>query len=245
MKKSRVAIMISGNGSNMEALIKVSAAEDFPAEIVGVLSDKAQADGLMKAQRLGVATFVCEREHFASRGEYEAKQLDILTRLNPDIICLAGYMRLMSPEMVEAWAGRMLNIHPSLLPLFPGLDTHRRALEAGVKIVGCTVHLVTPVMDGGPILAQAAVPVMDGDDEVSLKARLLAAEHQLYVNALRHFIMKSRSDGGREHFPKTALHVSDKKCAGNDERTQCIESNEAKTTPELFSYGQYATNNRR
>jgi len=188
MRKMRIVIMISGNGSNMVALIQATRNQDFPAEIVAVICDKAQAGGIAKARALGVETFVCERKNFTDQAAHEAAMLEILARLDPDLICLAGYMRLMSEEMVMRYQGRMLNIHPSLLPLFPGLDTHRRALEAGVKIAGCTVHIVTPVMDSGPILAQAAVPVLDGDDEARLKARVLAAEHRLYAQALRQFI---------------------------------------------------------
>jgi len=216
MKKCRIVIMISGNGSNMEALIKATHNPDFPAEIIGVISDKRQAGGVIKAQNLGVATFICERKDFASQAVHEAAQLAILTRLDPDLVCLAGYMRLMSAEMVDLWAGRMLNIHPSLLPLFPGLDTHRRALESGMKIAGCTVHLVTPVMDSGPILAQAAVPIMQDDDEESLKKRVLAAEHRLYITALQQFIL---NPGGIR------------------------QQNEEEV--EFFSYGSYATTNRR
>jgi len=189
MRKSRVVIMISGNGSNMVALIEATRQPDFPAEIIGVVSDKIDAGGLSKAHNLKIATFVCARESFANKMAHEAAMLEILANLNPDIICLAGYMRLMSSKMIDAYQGRMLNIHPSLLPLFPGLDTHRRALQAGVKIAGCSVHIVTPVMDGGPILAQAAVPVLTTDDDQSLKQRVLAAEHQLYAQALRRFIL--------------------------------------------------------
>jgi len=187
--KSRVVIMISGRGSNMLALIKATYEDDFPAEIVGVLSDRADAGGIKRAQNLGVPTFVCERSHYASKAAHEAAQLALLAKIAPDIICLAGYMRLMGKTLIDAYQGRMLNIHPSLLPLFPGLDTHQRALQAGVKITGCSVHLVTPVMDGGPILAQAGVPVKATDNKESLAARVLAAEHQLYPEALRRFIL--------------------------------------------------------
>jgi len=193
MKKSRVVIMISGQGSNMVALIEAARKADFPAKIVGVISDKSEAGGLIRAAEFGIKTFVCERGAFASKAAHEAALLDILAGLEADIVCLAGYMRLMSEVMINAYQGRMLNIHPSLLPLFPGLDTHARALEAGVKIAGCSVHIVTPIMDSGPILAQAAVPVKAGDDEASLKARVLEAEHQLYAAALRRFILAQSS----------------------------------------------------
>jgi len=209
MKKRSVAIMISGQGSNMSALIQATFDKNFPAQIIAVISDKAQAKGIDRARTLGVPTFICERDNFSSQEEHETALLTILENLNPDLICLAGYMRLMSTKMVETWAGRMLNIHPSLLPLFPGLNTHRRALEAGVKVAGCTVHIVTPQMDSGPILAQAVVPVLEKDDENSLAKRVLQAEHQIYSQALRQFILQNRKNG---------------KDSGNDEAV-------------LFSYG--------
>jgi len=187
---ARIVIFISGNGSNMEALIKAAATDDFPAEIVGILSDQATAGGLAKAKAHQIATFTFERRAYASKVDHEAAILTALSELKPDIICLAGYMRLLSAAMVEAYKGRILNIHPSLLPLFPGLNTHKQALDAGVKIAGCTVHLVTAEMDEGPILAQAAVPVLATDTVESLKARVLEAEHQLYPAALADFITR-------------------------------------------------------
>ncbi|MBC2884844.1 phosphoribosylglycinamide formyltransferase [Ochrobactrum sp. CM-21-5] len=187
MSRKRVVIFISGGGSNMETLIRAAQAPDFPAKIVAVFSDKAEAGGLAKAKAAGIATRVFKRKDYASKDEHEDAILAGLDALKPDIICLAGYMRLLSGRFIAPYAGRILNIHPSLLPLFPGLHTHQRALEAGMKIAGCTVHLVTEGMDEGPVLAQAAVPVCNGDTAESLATRVLKAEHQLYPLALRQF----------------------------------------------------------
>ncbi|MCB4918322.1 phosphoribosylglycinamide formyltransferase [Brucella intermedia] len=194
MSRKRVVIFISGGGSNMEALIRATQAADFPAEIVAVFSDKAEAGGLARAQSAGVATQVFKRKDYASKDEHEDAILEALAALQPDIICLAGYMRLLSGRFIAPYEGRILNIHPSLLPLFPGLHTHQRALDAGMKVAGCTVHLVTEGMDEGPILAQAAVPVRAGDDAETLAARVLKAEHQLYAAALRKFAAGEAGD---------------------------------------------------
>ncbi|MCO6186484.1 phosphoribosylglycinamide formyltransferase [Rhizobium sp. L1K21] len=185
--KKRVVVFISGSGSNMVALAEAAQAADFPAEIVAVISDKADAGGLVKAAALGIATHAFERKNFASKGEHEAAILAKLAEIAPDIICLAGYMRLLSGEFVRAYEGRILNIHPSLLPLFPGLHTHQRAIDAGVKIAGCTVHLVTEGMDEGPILAQAVVPVLASDTADDLAGRVLSQEHRIYRQVLRQF----------------------------------------------------------
>ncbi|APY13202.1 phosphoribosylglycinamide formyltransferase [Brucella sp. 10RB9214] len=187
MKRNRVVIFISGGGSNMEALIRAAHAPAFPAEIVAVFSDKAEAGGLAKAEAAGIATQVFKRKDFVSKEAHEDAILAALDVLKPDIICLAGYMRLLSGRFIAPYEGRILNIHPSLLPLFPGLHTHQRALDAGMKLAGCTVHLVTEGMDEGPILAQAAVPVLDGDTAETLAARVLKAEHRLYPLALQQF----------------------------------------------------------
>ena len=194
MSRKRVVIFISGGGSNMEALIRAAQAADFPAEIVAVFSDKAEAGGLVRAQGAGIATQVFKRKDYASKDEHEDAILEALAALQPDIICLAGYMRLLSGRFIAPYEGRILNIHPSLLPLFPGLHTHQRALDAGMKVAGCTVHLVTEGMDEGPILAQAAVPVRAGDDAETLAARVLKAEHQLYAAALRKFAAGEAGD---------------------------------------------------
>lgn len=201
--RKRVAVLISGGGSNMLALAKAAAAADFPAEIVGVISDKADAGGLAKAQALGIPTFVHVRKDYASKAEHEAAVLAALAGLSPDIICLAGYMRLLSAEFIRAHEGRIINIHPALLPLFPGLHTHERALEAGVRIAGCTVHFVTEGMDEGPIIAQAAVPVLLGDTADTLAARVLTVEHRVYPAALRLFAEgKVRMENGRAVFSR-------------------------------------------
>lgn len=187
MSRKRVVIFISGGGSNMEALIRAAETPGFPAEIISVFSDKSDAGGLAKAQAAGIATQVFSRKDYASKDAHENAILEALALLNPDIICLAGYMRLLSAEFIAPFEGRILNIHPSLLPLFAGLHTHQRALDAGMKLAGCTVHLVTEGMDEGPILAQAAVPIVDGDTESTLAARVLKAEHKIYALALGKF----------------------------------------------------------
>ncbi|GAA5625027.1 phosphoribosylglycinamide formyltransferase [Brucella sp. NBRC 12953] len=187
MSRKRVVIFISGGGSNMEALIRAAQTPDFPAEVISVFSDKSDAGGLAKAQAAGIATQVFTRKDYASKDAHEDAILEALALLNPDIICLAGYMRLLSAKFIAPYEGRILNIHPSLLPLFAGLHTHQRALDAGMKLAGCTVHLVTEGMDEGPILAQAAVPIVEGDTESSLAARVLKAEHKIYALALSKF----------------------------------------------------------
>jgi formyltetrahydrofolate-dependent phosphoribosylglycinamide formyltransferase len=185
-EKVRVAILISGRGSNMVALLEAARAPDFPAEIALVLSNKADAGGLALAAAAGVRTAVVESRPFGrDRATHEAAVQAALEAHGIRLVCLAGYMRLLTPFLVGQWAGRMMNIHPSLLPAFPGLDTHARALAAGVRLHGCTVHWVTEEMDAGPILAQAAVPVLPGDTEAALAARVLAQEHRIYPAALR------------------------------------------------------------
>lgn len=186
-KRKRVVVFISGGGSNMVALAKACQQPDYPAEIICIISDKPSAGGLEKAKALGIPTQVFERKSFASKAEHEAAILAALEALSPDIICLAGYMRIISGDFIKPFEGRILNIHPSILPLFPGLHTHERALEAGVKVAGCTVHFVTEGMDEGPIIGQAVVPILNGDTADTLAARVLTVEHQLYPAALRLF----------------------------------------------------------
>ena len=183
--RKRVAVLISGRGSNMEALADAAADPLFPAEIVLVLSNRPDAGGLRAAAERGIGTAAIDQKAFPDRLTHEAALIQALDAARPDVVCLAGYMRLLTPDFVRRYAGRMINIHPSLLPLFPGLHTHARALEAGVRIHGCTVHFVTEVMDEGPIIAQAAVAVRAGDTADTLAARLLKAEHRLYPHALR------------------------------------------------------------
>ncbi|MFC4170191.1 phosphoribosylglycinamide formyltransferase [Teichococcus aestuarii] len=183
--RRRTAILISGRGSNMAALLAAAADPAYPAEIALVLSNRADAAGLGRAAAAGIPTAVVESRPFGrDRAGFEAAMEAELARHGVELIALAGFMRVLTEGFTTRWAGRMLNIHPSLLPAFPGLDTHARALAAGVKLHGCTVHLVTPGVDEGPILAQAAVPILPGDDEASLGARVLAEEHRLYPAAL-------------------------------------------------------------
>ncbi|MBO6719345.1 MAG: phosphoribosylglycinamide formyltransferase [Rhizobiaceae bacterium] len=185
MQPKRTVIMISGRGSNMAALVEAAAEHGHPAKIVGVLSDKAEAPGLDYAARAGIATRVVARADYASADLHDGAIDEALEELGAELVCLAGYMRKLSPGFVRKWLGRVINIHPSLLPLFRGLNSHRQALEAGVRIHGCTVHFVTPAIDAGPIIAQAAVPVLPDDSEETLAARVLAMEHKLYPRALR------------------------------------------------------------
>ncbi|MFL1874684.1 phosphoribosylglycinamide formyltransferase [Hansschlegelia beijingensis] len=184
MSRARVAILVSGRGSNMAALIDAAAEPGYPAEIVAVVSNRPNAGALAVAERAGIATAVVDHRLFPSREAFDAELDRTLAGFSPDVVCFAGFMRLLTGVFIARWEGRMLNIHPALLPSFKGLDTHRRALETGVRLHGCTVHLVTEEMDAGPIVAQAAVPVLDGDDEESLGARVLTAEHLLYPRAL-------------------------------------------------------------
>jgi phosphoribosylglycinamide formyltransferase-1 len=183
----RVAILISGGGSNMVALAE-SMAGDHPARPVLVLSNDPGAGGLAKAAAMGIATAAVDHRPFGKdRAGFEAELLKPLMEAAPDIVCLAGFMRVLTPGFVNHFAGRMLNIHPSLLPKYPGLHTHQRALDAGDAEAGCTVHEVTPVLDDGPILGQARVPVKAGDTAETLAARVLVQEHRLYPAVLRRF----------------------------------------------------------
>lgn len=180
----RVGILISGRGSNMAALIAAASEPDFPAGIVCVVSNRADANGLKLAEQHGIPTRVVPHRDFAGREAHEKAIDAALAEFGVEIVCLAGYLRLFTESFVERWKGRMINIHPALLPSFKGLDTHAQALAAGVAIHGCTVHFVTAETDSGPIIAQAAVPVLHGDDEEALAARVLKAEHRLYPMAL-------------------------------------------------------------
>jgi formyltetrahydrofolate-dependent phosphoribosylglycinamide formyltransferase len=192
--RRRVAVLISGRGSNMRALVEAARAPDYPAEIALVLSNRAAAPGLAWAAAEGVPTAVVDHREFAGdRGAFEATMEAELARAGTSFVCLAGFMRVLTSGFVERWRGRMINIHPSLLPVFPGLDTHARALEAGVAEHGCTVHWVVPEVDAGPIIAQARVPVLPGDTAETLGGRVLAAEHRLYPEALRTALAESRA----------------------------------------------------
>ena len=189
----RVAILISGDGSNMLALVH-SMTADHPARPVLVAANDPQAAGLSHAAALGIPVAAVDHRAFAGdRAAFEAALLDPILAASPDILCLAGFMRVLTPAFVARFAGRMLNIHPSLLPRYPGLHTHARALAAGDAEAGCTVHEVTAELDAGPILGQARVPVLPGDDEASLSRRVLAMEHRLYPAVLRRFASGDRT----------------------------------------------------
>lgn len=182
--RKRVAVLVSGRGSNMTALIEAAKAPDYPAQIALVLSNRPGAGALARAQAEGIATEVVDHKAHADRESFERALQERLVAHDIEIVCLAGFMRILTPWLVERWRGRMLNIHPSLLPAFRGVDTHRRALEAGVTEHGCSVHFVVPELDAGPTILQARVPVLPGDDEERLAARVLAQEHVLYPKAL-------------------------------------------------------------
>jgi phosphoribosylglycinamide formyltransferase-1 len=184
-RRLKVAVLISGRGSNLQALLDACAKPDFPARIVLVISNIPGVFGLERAERAGVATQVIEHKGFASREAFDTALDAAIRASGAELVCLAGFMRLLTPGFVEAWPQRMINIHPSLLPVFKGLHTHQRALDAGVKLHGCSVHFVTPDLDDGPIIAQAAVPVLAGDDEDTLAGRVLEAEHRIYPLALK------------------------------------------------------------
>jgi len=186
MSRKRVAVLISGRGSNMAALIEAAKDRNYPAEIVLVASNRPDAGGLDIARAAGIATEIVDHTKFGKdRFAFERALQDALEKNRVDIVCLAGFMRLLSADFVNRWQGRLINIHPALLPAFKGLDTHKRALEAGAKVHGATVHFVVAEMDSGPIIAQGAVAVRDGDDEAALSARVLAVEHRIYPLALK------------------------------------------------------------
>ena len=184
----RIVILISGRGSNMEAIIERCAADRWPAQVVAVLANRADAAGLRHAADRGIATTVVDHRAHASRENFDAALAEAIEAHAPDVVALAGFMRILGPAFVRRYEGRLLNIHPSLLPAFPGLHTHRRALAAGCKVAGATVHLVTSELDHGPIVMQSVVPVHPGDDEQALAARVLATEHVIYPLALRWFV---------------------------------------------------------
>jgi phosphoribosylglycinamide formyltransferase-1 len=203
MTRRRVAILISGRGSNMVSLIEAAGSPDFPAEIALVLSNRPEAAGLERAKEAGIATCVIDHRAHPTREGFEQAMDAALASHDIAFICLAGFMRVLTDWFVERWAGRMINIHPSLLPLFRGTHTHRRALEEGVLVHGCTVHFVVPELDAGPIVAQAVVPVVPGDTEESLAARVIVQEHRLYPRALRTICDGSaRLENGRVVFSR-------------------------------------------
>ncbi len=185
MAKLRVGVLISGRGSNLKALLDTCFTPGFPAEVVAVLSNRPDALGLKHAEALGVPAIAMDHKAYASREAFDDALHEALRIAGVEFICLAGYMRLLTAGFIARWQDRIINIHPSLLPAFRGLNAHEQALAAGVKLAGCTVHIVRPEVDAGPILVQAAVPVLDTDDAASLAARVLAAEHKIYPLALK------------------------------------------------------------
>lgn len=184
MRRVRTGVLISGRGSNMSALVAAARREDFPAEIALVLADTPTAAGLEAARAEGVAALALDAREFGGRAAFESAVTDALVEAEVELICLAGFMRILSPAFVERWRGRILNIHPSLLPDLKGLDTHERALANRRAEHGCTVHFVTAALDAGPIVAQARVPILPGDDAARLAARVLAEEHRIYPQAV-------------------------------------------------------------
>ena len=185
MARLRAGVLISGRGSNLQALIDACGDPGYPAEIALVISNNAAAKGLARAARAGIPTRVVEHRGFPTREAFDAALDDALREHGVGLVCLAGFMRVLTPGFVAGWRDRLINIHPSLLPAFRGLHTHERALDAGVRLHGCTVHFVSPEVDAGPIIVQAAVPVLPGDDAETLAARVLAAEHRCYPLAVK------------------------------------------------------------
>lgn len=183
-----IVILISGRGSNMQAIVNAAQAEKWPAKVVAVISNKADAEGLLFAQQHGIATAVIANKDYPSRTEFDAALQEKIDQFQPDLVVLAGFMRILTAPFVAHYAGRMMNIHPSLLPKFPGLATHKQALAAGESMHGATVHFVTADLDHGPIISQTEMPVLPGDTEESLAERLLEREHLLYPQAVRWFV---------------------------------------------------------
>jgi phosphoribosylglycinamide formyltransferase-1 len=193
-----IVILISGRGSNMQAIIRAAAEEKWPVRIAAVISNRPLSSGLQVAAEAGIPVVVVDHQEYANRDAFDAALSVAIDQFAPDLVLLAGFLRILTTEFVEHYRGRMLNIHPSLLPSFPGLATHRQALSAGVKVHGATVHFVTPDLDHGPIVAQAQVPVLDDDTEATLAARVLEQEHIIYPRAVRHFIEgRLRLENGR------------------------------------------------
>ena len=204
----RIVILISGRGSNMEAIVQRCAEQRWPATVAAVIANRADAAGLAFAQRMGIATAVVDHKAQPSREAFDAALAEVIDGYGPDLVVLAGFMRVLGAAFVERYQGRLLNIHPSLLPAFPGLHTHRRALQAGCKLAGATVHFVTAELDHGPIVMQSAVPVLAGDDEHALAARVLATEHVIYPLSVRWFVEgRLRLDGGVVHQTDGASQV--------------------------------------
>jgi len=193
----RIVVLISGRGSNMQAIVQRCAAEGWPAEVSAVIANRPDAAGLAFAREHGIAAVGMDHRAHASREAFDAALAAEIDRFEPHLVVLAGFMRILGAAFVEHYAGRLLNIHPSLLPAFPGLHTHQRAIDAGCKAAGATVHFVTPALDHGPLVMQSVVPVLPGDDEAALADRILATEHVIYPQAVRWFVQgRLRLDGG-------------------------------------------------
>ena len=195
-RRIKVGVLISGTGTNLQALIDACQSPNYPAEIVVVISNNANAMGIQRAQESAIRAKIVQHENYATREEFDSQLSVILSKAKCELICLAGFMRILSEDFVNRWGNRILNIHPSLLPSFPGTKTHERALEAGVKISGCTLHFVTAALDTGPIIGQVAVPVFDSDSPHDLANRVLAAEHKLYSLGLKLVANKLLNKGG-------------------------------------------------
>jgi len=201
-----IVILISGRGSNMEAVVRAAESQGWPARIAAVISNKPEAKGLEFARARGIPTAVVANKEYPSRAEFDAALQEAIDRFAPDLVVLAGFMRILTAPFVEHYEGRMLNIHPSLLPLFPGLGTHQQALDAGEKEHGATVHFVTAELDHGPVVAQARVPVLPGDTEDTLSARVLVEEHKLYPHAVRLFVEdRLKIENGRSGAPEVRI----------------------------------------
>ncbi len=207
----KLLVLISGNGSNLQAIIDACAAQAIPAEIVAVISNVPGAFGLERAKKAGLATATVDHKAFASRAEFDAALLATMQRFDADLVVLAGFMRILSADLVNAYSGRMINIHPSLLPKYPGLHTHQRALEAGDAEHGCTIHFVTADLDGGPLIAQASCPILPGDTPTTLAARVHPLEHALYPQVIAWFAT------GRLHY-RDGQAILDNKTLGAPNR---------------------------
>ena len=208
-----IVILISGRGSNMLALLDAVASGELPVRVAGVIANRPQAEGIQLAAARGIPTAIVDHRQFADRDAFDMALADRIDAFAPDLVVLAGFMRILTDVFVTRFTGRLINIHPSLLPAYPGLHTHRRALEDGVRVHGCTVHFVTPALDHGPIIIQAAVPVLGGDDEATLAQRVLAEEHRVYTLAVRWFaegrltIRDGRVQVAGQHRASEALHA--------------------------------------
>ncbi|MEP3525327.1 MAG: phosphoribosylglycinamide formyltransferase [Hyphomicrobiales bacterium] len=207
--KKRVAVLISGGGTNLQSLIDATSAANFPAQICLVISNKADAYGLTRAQKAGIDTRTLPHKDYESRSAFDEALDKALKDANIELICLAGFMRLLTPAFIEKWTNKILNIHPSLLPSFPGLHVHQRAIDAGVRFSGCTVHIVREEMDVGPIIAQAVVPLAQDDTADTLAARILASEHEIYPKALEWIASGQAEIVGERVFLDQALSVPD------------------------------------